>query len=105
MAQEFVNCANDNNINLFDNIVTHYLDITLLGIPGRVSQCPYRKPRARNSMLLATSYHPPHVIHNIPHRELIRAKRKSTTITTFSEHQKEVSGSLKARKFPQLDNK
>lgn len=51
-----------------------------------VTITPFRKPTARNPVLLATSCHPPHVVHNIPLGKLIRMRRNSTWDSMYYTH-------------------
>lgn len=89
-ASQFGQFLNSNPMGLsftfnHETNLVNYLDVTLRGDQGMgVKIQPYRKSTASNSVLLATSCHPSHVTNNLPVGELIRMKRNSSDMDSYS---------------------
>lgn len=62
----------------------YFLDIMLSGnLEKDITVSQYCKSTARNSILLATSCHPKHVITNLPVAKLMRMKRNCTATQEY----------------------
>lgn len=107
LVTPFVTYINNNSMGLkftanIDFPTTNFLDLTLTGNTedGTVSIAPYRKPTSSNSILMADSSHPPHVIKNIPLGELTRLKRNCSNPGEYSRIEESTLDRLKARRYP-----
>lgn len=79
----------------------NFLDVTLVGDCNKgVLIKPFRKSTATNSVLLATSSHPAHVTKNLPVGELIRIKRKSSSVESYELAKQDTLMRLKNRLYP-----
>lgn len=102
----FVSYLNNNSLNLEFSYVSNktlidFLDITLRGdfSTGLINTGTFRKPTSKNSLLLDSSYHPPHTIRSILVGEFIRAKRNCSTPESFQLHCSTISKRLSDRGY------
>ncbi|XP_069805813.1 apoptosis-resistant E3 ubiquitin protein ligase 1 [Dendropsophus ebraccatus] len=74
---KFTTCFGGNEVS--------FLDVRLVADTDNncVQILPYRKDCAGNSILMATSCHPPHVIQNMPYGECLRLKRNCSKQDTY----------------------
>ncbi|XP_056390615.1 uncharacterized protein LOC130284359 [Hyla sarda] len=105
----FMEFLNSNDLNhRFTGSYHHdefdFLDLHLRGDRGsyRVISTTFRKKTSVNSILHATSCHPPHVVKNLPVGEMIRACRNCSLEPDFSREAVAVGNRLRQRGYPNL---
>lgn len=104
-VESMISWMNNNDMNLrftFHHAANEidFLDIKLVGdVAGGVTVLPFRKPTALNSILRASSCHPPHVTKNLPVGELVRLKRYCSDLHQYNLAQKETCSRLSERGY------
>ncbi|XP_056390398.1 uncharacterized protein LOC130284250 [Hyla sarda] len=102
--QNFIKYITNNNLNLgftyhFGGTEVNFLDIRVSGNAQVIDIFPYRKETATNSVLMATSCHPKHVLNNIPFGEMCRIKRNCTNPIALHTATEELTCRFKNRGY------
>ncbi|XP_068089231.1 vomeronasal type-2 receptor 26-like [Hyperolius riggenbachi] len=84
----------------------HFLDLELYVENGCILSRGYRKETDTNSVLLQSSFHPPHMIQAIPYGQFVRLKRNNSKREDFFDPKPRTGDQISySSKVPLLDHK
>ncbi|XP_048344203.1 uncharacterized protein LOC125428333 [Sphaerodactylus townsendi] len=91
---QFTGQSSSNRINFLDTTI-YFNDLQ------QITFAPYHKPVEKNMALHYNSYHPKHLLNNLPYSQLIRIKRNSTTREVFQTEANRTLTNYSRRGYPQ----
>ncbi|XP_077163796.1 uncharacterized protein LOC143831932 [Paroedura picta] len=88
-------------IGHYDMVEVPFLDtLVTLKPDGRLTTTSYKKPTDRNTLLHFNSFHPPHLIRNLPYGQFLRHKRINYYSSSYENASKELGKALEHRGYP-----
>ncbi|XP_043935226.1 plexin-B3-like [Protopterus annectens] len=103
---DFISYLNNNIWGLeftlhYDHNAITFLDVAITRLPDHtLSAAVFRKHPEYNTILHASSFHPPHVIRNIPKSQFIHIKRICSTDNAFQHHRRDLTERFRSRGYP-----
>ncbi|XP_078506462.1 uncharacterized protein LOC144765749 [Lissotriton helveticus] len=77
-----------------------FLDLSIYVTTAGLQSELYKKPMARNSLLLYESYHPKSLRQHLPYGQFLRVRRNCSNREDFEVHARNLCGQLRDRHFP-----
>ncbi|XP_068114979.1 uncharacterized protein [Hyperolius riggenbachi] len=94
--------VNERNIHLtytYSPTSISFLDLSVVKDGGALRTTTYRKPTAGNTLLHATSHHPPHLIRGIPRGQFLRIRRNCSSEVDFQREAAEMYDRFRDRGY------
>ncbi|KAM5171926.1 LOW QUALITY PROTEIN: DNA-directed RNA polymerase III subunit RPC2 [Mantella aurantiaca] len=102
--EEFMIRLNKNDFNIFltynfSHEKIEFLDLNIQVDGGTLNTSTFRKPTAGNTLLHATSHHPPSLIRGIPTGQFLRIRRNCSRDADLSKEMQDLTSRFKVRGY------